>query len=52
MSYLIEAYRNIFYNKTMPDFKGLAIALGMGIVLCIAGYFIFKKLERRFAEEL
>ena len=52
MSYLIEGYRAIFYNKTMPDFKGLLIALLMGIVLCVAGYFIFKKLEKRFAEEL
>lgn len=52
MSYLIEAYRNIFYNKAAPDFKGLLIALIMGIVLCVSGYFIFKKLERRFAEEL
>ena len=52
MAYLIDSYRNIFYNKMPPNFQGLLIALGMGIVLCIAGYFIFKKLERRFAEEL
>lgn len=52
MSYLIDAYRNIFYNQMPPNFQGLLIAFGMGIVLCIAGYFIFKKLERRFAEEL
>jgi len=52
MSYLIEGYRNIFYNKVAPNFQGLLIALGMGVVLCVAGYFIFKKLERRFAEEL
>ncbi len=52
MSYLIESYRNIFYNKTTPDFKGLVIAFVMGLVLCICGYFIFRKLEKRFAEEL
>lgn len=52
MSYLIDGYRNIFYNKMPPDIQGLLIALGMGIVLCVAGYFIFKKLEKRFAEEL
>lgn len=52
MSYLIEGYRAIFYYKTMPNFQGLLIALIMGIVLCVAGYFIFKKLEKRFAEEL
>ncbi len=52
MSYLIEAYRNIFYNKMPPDMKSLFIPLVMGIALCIIGYMIFKKLERRFAEEL
>jgi len=52
MSYLIDAYRSIFYNKTVPDFKGLLIAFVMGVVLCVIGYFVFKKLEKRFAEEL
>lgn len=52
MSYLIEAYRNIFYNKMPPDPKGLIIAFAMGIVLCVAGYIIFTKLEKKFAEEL
>ncbi len=52
MSYLIEAYRNIFYNKVPPEPKGLLIALTMGICLCFIGYFVFKKLEKRFAEEL
>ncbi len=52
MSYLIDAYRAIFYNKTIPSFSGLAIALIMGIVLCLVGYLIFKKLEKGFAEEL
>ena len=52
MSYLIDAYRNIFYNKQSPDFNGLLIALAMGIGLCIIGYFTFNKLQKRFAEEL
>ena len=52
MSYLIEAYRNIFYNKMPPDAKGLLICFAMGIVLCVIGYFTFRKLEKRFAEEL
>lgn len=52
MSYLIDGYREIFYDKVMPDFYGLGIALIIGIALCIIGFFTFKKLERRFAEEL
>lgn len=52
MSYLIDAYRDVFYNKVTPDFHGLGIALAMGCTYCLIGYFLFKKLEKRFAEEL
>ncbi len=52
MSYLIEGYRAIFYSKTLPNFKSLGIALIMGIILCIIGYALFRKLEKGFAEEL
>ena len=52
MAYLIEGYRAIFYSGQMPDLKGLAIALGMGIVLFLLGRFSFNKLQKRFAEEL
>ena len=52
MSYLIEGYRAVFYDKTTPNFQSLGIALVMGIVLCVLGYIIFRKLEKRFAEEL
>lgn len=52
MSYLIDGYRAIFYNKTMPNFHNLLIAFGMGVILCVIGYAIFKKLQKGFAEEL
>jgi len=52
MSYLIDAYRNIFYNKMPPEITELLICLGMGLALCVIGYFTFRKLEKRFAEEL
>ena len=52
MSYLIEGYRAIFYSKVPPDFYNLGIALIMGIVLCVVGYFAFRKLEKGFAEEI
>lgn len=52
MSYLIDGYRSIFYKHTAPNFEGLGIALVIGIVLCIIGFFTFRKLEKRFAEEL
>lgn len=52
MTYLIDAYRAIFYSATMPNLKILAIVFAIGIVLCCVGYFIFSKLQKKFAEEL
>ena len=49
---IVNAYRSIFYYQTMPNLKGLAILLGVGIIGIFIGYAIFKKLEKRFAEEL
>lgn len=52
MTYIINGYRDIFYYKQMPNFESLGIVLLISIVLFFIGYFIFKKLQRRFAEEL
>lgn len=52
MVQIINAYRNIFYYQTMPDLKAIAIWFVIGIVGIIVGYNIFKRFEKRFAEEL
>lgn len=52
MAHIIEGYRDIFYNQTMPDLINLAAVLGLSVILCIIGYFVFKKLQKGFAEEL
>ena len=52
MTYIIEGYRDIFWGQTSPDISTLLIVLAIGIVLCIVGYLIFNKLQKRFAEEL
>ena len=52
MTYIIEAYRDIFYYKTMIDLKSIFILLFLAIIGCIIGYFIFSKLQKRFAEQL
>ena len=49
---IINAYRCIFYYQTMPNLKALAILTSIGIIGTLIGYTIFKKLEKRFAEEL
>ena len=52
MTHLINAYRDIFYYQQMPNFKMLGIILLIGLALTVVGYFIFKKLQKGFAEQL
>lgn len=52
MTYIIEGFRDIFYNQTMPDMKMLGIIFVIGVIVCIIGYMLFNKLQKRFAEEL
>lgn len=52
MTHLINAYRDIFYYQQMPNMKILFVLLGGSLLLTIIGYFIFKKLQKGFAEQL
>lgn len=52
MAHIINGYRDIFYNQTTPDFKNLSVLFLISIIFCTLGYFVFKKLQRGFAEEL
>ncbi len=52
MTYVINAYRDIFYNQVAPDVKALLIVALVMIVICVIGYIIFNKLQKGFAEEL
>ena len=52
MAHVINAYRDIFYYQKMPDFVSLGGLFVISTIICIVGYFIFKKLQKGFAEEL
>lgn len=52
MCHIVEAYRSIFYYQSTPDLVNLGIIFILALVLCILGYMLFKKLEKRFAEEI
>ena len=52
MTYIINGYRDIFYNQTMPDVNALLILGAIMIAVCVIGYAIFSKLQKGFAEEL
>lgn len=52
MFHIIEYYRQILYYKQMPNITNLLWLLGFCIIILALGLMIFKKLEKRFAEEL
>lgn len=49
---IINSYRDILYHQTLPDLKMLALVLITGLVILLIGIQVFRKLERRFAEEV
>ena len=52
MTHLIDAYRNIFYNQTMPNIGSLIYVGVISLIILVLGYLIFRKLEKGFAEEV
>lgn len=52
MAYIINGYRDIFYNQIKPDLSSLAYVFGIAVITCIVGYCIFNKLQKGFAEQL
>ena len=52
MTPIIDAYRDILFNKKVPQISTLLLALGLGLFFVVIGYAVFRKLQRGFAEEL
>lgn len=52
MTLIIGAYRNILFYQKMPYLKDLGIIALASLILLFLGIYIFKKLQKRFAEEL
>ena len=52
MTYIINAYRDIFYNQTMIDVKSLLNLILGASIACVIGYVIFNKLQKGIAEQL
>lgn len=52
MTPIIVAYRDILYYKKIPEIETLGLGSILGIVVLVIGIFAFKKLNKRFAEEL
>lgn len=52
MSHILDAYRYVFMYHCMPDMSRLFIVAIFAIIVFLIGYFIFKKLEKGFAEQI
>ena len=52
MFHIISFYRTILYEKQIPNMKEVGIMYIICIIILIIGYNIFKKLQKKFAEEL
>ncbi len=52
LAHIINAYRDIFYVHQVPQILNLLILLVGGLIVLILCYCVFKKLEKRFAEEV
>ena len=52
MFHIIKYYRDILYYGKIPEIGSVLILLFACIIILIIGYLIFRKLEKRFAEEL
>ncbi len=52
MTSIIEAYHNILYTGTWPNFLNLLIGLAYAIFFLVIGFLVFEKGKKRFAEEM
>lgn len=52
MAQIINAFRDILYYHQMPNLTSLGILSVISLLFVIFGYLIFKKLEKKFVEEL
>jgi ABC-type polysaccharide/polyol phosphate export permease len=52
MTRIIQSVRKILYYNTLPTLTDFAVPLVGGLLLILAGYAVFHRLEARFAEEL
>lgn len=52
MTHILVAYRDAFMYHMLPGAKTMFVLAIISILICFIGYKIFKKLERKFAEQI
>lgn len=49
---LIQMYRDVLLYHQFPALRDVALTIAFGLFIVVAGSIVFKKMERRFAEEI
>ena len=52
MTSIVQAYREVLYYQQIPQFTTLGSVVVFAVIFIVAGYAIFQKLQKNFAEEL
>ncbi len=52
LAHLIDAYRSVLYYHTMPQLGSFIYLICLAFLLLVVGFYIFRKLEKGFAEEV
>jgi ABC-type polysaccharide/polyol phosphate export permease len=52
MAVTARVFRNLVYDLRFPDWADWGLMAGYGVVALLAGWWVFTRLEGRFAEEL
>lgn len=52
MTHIIECYRAVLYEKSIPQLSSLLSSFLLGILFLVVGWIVFDKLQKHFAEEL
>ena len=52
MTALIQMYRDVLLYHQLPAPQDVAVTIAAGLFIMVVGTLVFKKLERRFAEEI
>jgi len=52
MARFISSYRGYLFSGSAPSIENMAVATVMALVMVLAGYYVFKKLEPGFADSI
>lgn len=52
MAHIIDMYRNVLYYQVSPSLGSMFYIIVLSFVVLVVGYFIFRRLEKGFAEEV